>query len=79
LETRKPAPSRQQGLLQHVLGIRQRTEHPIAVSQELTPVRVGELAKCLFVADSSSLHDGLLHAGQHAIVYRQLFTAAFRS
>ena len=55
LEPRKPAPRCQQSLLEHVFGVGQRTQHAVAVSQQLPAVRVGERAKCLLVAGASTL------------------------
>ena len=55
LKSRKPAPRCQESLLEHVFGVGQRTQHAVAVSQQLPTVRVGELAKCLLVAAASTL------------------------
>ena len=55
LKSRKPAPRCQETLLKHVFGVGQRTQHAVAVSQQLPAVRVGELAKCEFVAAASTL------------------------
>ena len=50
LEPVKPAPGRQQGFLQHVLGVLDRAEDPVAVQLQLAPVGLGELAERLPVA-----------------------------
>jgi hypothetical protein len=49
LEARKMAPRPQQGLLERVLCVVDRPEHPVAVHVQLPPVLVGEVAKSRLV------------------------------
>ncbi len=60
-EAGQAAPGRQERLLQHVLGVGQRAEHPVAVHLQFAPVRVGELAECPLIAGLGALQHGLLH------------------
>ena len=60
LKPRKPAPRCQQESPGACPRRRSaRPEHPVAVSQQLPAVRVGELAKCLLVAGASTLQHRL--------------------
>ena len=49
-EPRQAPPGGQHRLLEHVLGVGQRAEQPVAVQLHLAPVRLGELAERLLVA-----------------------------
>ena len=45
LETLHAQPGGEQGLLHHVLGVLERTEHPVAVHLQLTTVRFDQLGE----------------------------------
>ena len=67
LEAVKPAPGRQQRLLDHVLGVLHRAENPVAVQLQLAPVGVGELAERLLVARPGARRASRRHlASSHA-------------
>ncbi len=67
LESGQAAPGRQQGLLQHVLGVGYRAEDLVAVRQQLAPVGVGELTECLLIARPCP---GERACGHHRILHR---------
>jgi hypothetical protein len=62
-EPDEPAPRAQERVLQRVLGVSQRSEHPVAVRAELRRVRSDELCKPnLVVAAVASIAAGAIHA-----------------
>ena len=61
LESRQAPPGRQQGLLEHVLGVGERAEQPVAVHLQLTPERADQFAEGEFVTGAGALQQGVLH------------------
>ena len=53
------APGREQGLLQHVLGVLHRAEDPVAVQPQFGQVRTGEFAEGLIVSGAGPLQRGV--------------------
>jgi len=60
-EAAQAVPGRDQRLLEEVLGISQRAEHPVTVQVQLARVRTGELAEGLIIPRLSSLEEGTAH------------------
>ncbi len=50
LESGQPPPGAQKGLLERILGVRHRTEHPVAVRLELAPIFLDQAPEGAFVA-----------------------------
>jgi hypothetical protein len=61
LERVEAAPSREQGLLEHVFGVLQRAEDPVAVQLELSPEGVGQLPEGQLVAGAGTAQQPLGH------------------
>ena len=61
LEVVEAAPGREEGLLEHVFGVLQRAEDPVAVQLELTPVGVGELPERQLIARTGAAQQPLGH------------------
>ena len=57
-------------LLQHVLGVGQRAEHPVAVHLQFAPVRGGELTERLLIAGPGALQRNLLHHSSMPVTAR---------
>src|SRR5205823_3230629 len=61
LEPAEPLPRREQRVLQRVLRVVNRTEHPVAVRVELLTVRVGQFAERLAIARPRPLDELCRH------------------
>lgn len=60
-ETIQAAPRRGQGLLEQVVGVGDRAEHPVAVQVQLAPVRVGEEGERVLIAGPGALERETVH------------------
>jgi len=61
LEPGQAPPGGQQRVLHGVLGVLDGAEHPVAVHQQLPPVRLGQLAERVTVADPGPRHQLATH------------------
>ena len=62
LEAPEPAPGAEHRLLDHVLSVLHRAEHPVAVQVQLPAQGIGELAEGLLVAGAGTRQQLLAHA-----------------
>ena len=67
LEAGQVLPSGQQLLLQRVLGVLQRTEQPVAVRLQLTPVRCDELTERVMVSGLRPFEQPCTHSHDHPV------------
>jgi hypothetical protein len=61
LEVVEAAPGREEGLLEHVFGVLERAEDPVAVQLELAPEGVGELPERQLIARTGAAQQPLGH------------------
>jgi hypothetical protein len=60
LEPRQPAPGAEEGLLESVLGVIDRAQHPVAVGVELSAVRLDQRPERILIAATGSLEQASL-------------------
>jgi hypothetical protein len=67
LEAGQVLPGCQQRLLQHILGVLQRSEHPVTMHPQLTPVRADELSESVVVSGLRPFEQVCAHSHDHPI------------